>query len=109
MRHPLRLAVTVKQTQRDKPQQRASTREQQITLTHGRRSTTGEPGPDAVAQGNHADPRHYRVGSAQAQAVGKLDPAPVMQNRPRHMQRRACSKVQRVEQVMPGDDANGEQ
>ncbi|MNP29203.1 hypothetical protein D3C76_1222170 [compost metagenome] len=103
MNHPLRFAITVDQAQGDETDQCTGTCQQQITLTHCERGRAREPRTDAVTQGDDADPRQHGVGGAQAQVVGEFDPAAIMQNRPRQVQRRSGREVQGIEQVVQTD------
>ncbi|MNL19772.1 hypothetical protein D3C87_1409910 [compost metagenome] len=104
MGDPMRLAITIDGSQCDKSDQCPGPCKQQNTLTLCSQNLGSKPGADTVSKGDHTDPRQYRIRGAQTQAVGEVDPAAIMQNRPRYMHGRACREVHIIQQVVPGHD-----
>ena len=95
-------AIAVEQAQYHEQRQRRETGATQPLQALLGRIGPAEPRADHIAQGDHPDPRQHRVRRAQAQRVGKLDPAAVMQHRPGDVHRRLRAEVQPIEQVVPG-------
>ncbi len=98
---PRRFAVTVGQAQQGEGRQCAQPGPQQPALALHRVAVAGEPRPHQVAQHDHADPRQYRVGRAQAQYAG-LDPVALVQHFPQHGQHAVAFHAHAIEQVMAG-------
>ena len=101
---PRLLAITIDQTQHEEQRKSAQSTGDQFALTLARIGTRRKPRSSGVTQGNYPDPRQNRVGSTQTQALERLQPAAIMQNRPRHIHCRILAEVQGIQQVMPGND-----